>query len=130
MGQSWSTPAKSPRVKDENEADIWSSVVHISDRDVLVQNIGRRKKQKVKLSNGQKSSKMENIHLADRKRLEGIPSFKRRNARWIKRCPVGIVNQGSSLMSMESMDEKSSQREPSAHPFLSDEVKEHLVNNN
>jgi hypothetical protein len=110
MGQTSSLPAQSTQVNEEKEADVWSTVTHISDRDVLVQNIGRNKRQKVKLNDGRKSSKMDNLHLADSKRLEGIPSFKRRNASWLpkSRYPIGVVNQGCSAV--EKTDETFSQK--------------------
>ena len=131
MGQSTSVPVRSSKVNDEKDTDIWSTVLHISDRDVLVQNIGRNKKEKVKLNHERKPSKMDNVHLADRKRLEGIPSFKRRSARRNNRYPTGIVNQGSSSISIESMDEKTWRKSglTGADQFASDEAEESLVEN-
>ena len=101
MGQNSSSPEKEGnKAIEEKESDIWSTVIHISDRDVLVQNIGWNKREKVKLNDGRKHSKMDNIHLADSKRLEGIPLVKKKNTRWLlkgRSChgyPTGVVNQG------------------------------------
>ena len=129
MGQTSSSPAQSTQINEEKEADVWSTVIHISDRDVLVQNIGRNKRQKVKLNNGRKSSKMDNLHLADSKRLEGIPSFKRRNASWLpkSRYPIGVVNQGCSAV--EKMGEKFSKKSKDKGDVecVGDEAEECLV---
>ena len=131
MGQTSSVSAKSSEVNDEKEADIWSTVLHISDRDVLIQNIGRNKKEKVKLSDGKKSSKMDNIHLADTKRLEGVPSFKRRNASWLPkgRYPIGVVNQGCSVGGVETTEETFSRKceDKGNDQFTSDEAGDCLV---
>ena len=101
MGQNSSSPGKEGNEAiEEKESDIWSAVIHISDRDVLVQNIGWNKREKVKLNNGRQHSKMDNIHLADSKRLEGIPLVKKKNKSWLlkgRSChgyPTGVVNQG------------------------------------
>lgn len=95
MGQNQCVQAKA-NIDEEKESEIWSTVLHISDRDVLVQNVGRNKREKVKLNRARNPCKLENIHLANTKRLEGIPSFKRRNASCAPTAghTAGILNEG------------------------------------
>ena len=143
MGQSSSsTEIKTAKVNDEKDADIWSTVIHVSDRDVLVQDIGQAKKEKVKLDRGRKHAKMDNVHLANAKRLEGLPSFKKRNAMWLpkrrrsqSRYPTGVVNDCCSAGCDEiSVDEKNGARfsrecsDGGSVDFVGDKDSKSLVN--
>ena len=106
MGQKSSCPKKENKMPaEEKDSEIWSSVIHITDRDVLVQNIGRNKREKVKLNEGRKHSKLDNIHLADIRRLEGVPVVKKRSTSgWLWRehssrvgYPTGVVNHACAV---------------------------------
>ena len=78
MGQ---TPSTFRRVnsricQEDTNDEVWSEVVHVSDRDVLVKDIGGKRQQKVKLSGGRKCKSMDNVRLMNKRCLEGMRSSK------------------------------------------------------
>ena len=116
MGQTSSVHGKTNKISEEKETEIWSSVIPVSDQDVLVQNIGKKKKEKVKLKGRRKSSKLDNVHLLDIRRLEDIKSFEEQNEPWLTesrssrfaKSNIGIVNEGCIPGRVETDEKKGS----------------------